>query len=161
MSKQYAMRAVRFGTARKNYKGEVTTDHYGRRVPKHAHGTANLPFSTSSTKVIMEAVTELYDRIVHPDLLVRRVNVCASRIFPESSVETGEKYEQLDLFTDYVAREEKQKETQEELANEKRIQHAILDIQKKYGKNALLKGMNLEDGAMTKERNGQIGGHKA
>ena len=146
---------------RKKYKGDVTTDHYGRKVPKHAHGTANLSFATSSTKIIMEAVTDLYDRIVHPDLLVRRVNVCASRIYEESAVKAGEQYEQLDLFTDYEARAQRQKEQQKELAKEKRIQHAILDIQKKYGKNALLKGMNLQDGAMTQERNGQIGGHKA
>ncbi len=146
---------------RKSYQGEVTTDYYGRKVPKHAHGTVNLPFSTSSTKIIMEAVTELYDRIVHPDLLVRRINVCASRVLAEAAVETGEKYEQLDLFTDYGALEQQQKDTKRELEKEKRIQHAVLDIQKKYGKNALLKGMNLEEGAMTKARNGQIGGHKA
>jgi DNA polymerase V len=146
---------------RKKYRGEVTRDYYGRQVPKHAHGTANLPFPTSSTKIIMDAVTQLYDRIVNPDLLVRRVNVCASRIIAESAVSAEENYEQMDLFTDYEALEQKRKEEQEELAKEKRIQHAILDIQKKYGKNALLKGMNLEEGAMTKERNGQIGGHKA
>ncbi len=146
---------------RKKYHGEVTRDYYGRQVPKHAHGTANLPFPTSSTKIIMDAVTQLYDRIVHPDLLVRRVNVCASRILSEAAVVAGENYEQMDLFTDYTALEQKRKTEQEELAKEKKIQHAILDIQKKYGKNALLKGMNLEEGAMTKERNGQIGGHKA
>jgi len=146
---------------RKKYQGEVTRDHYGRTVPKHAHGTANLPFPTSSTKMIMEAITQLYDRIIHPDLLVRRINVCAGRVLREDEVNASETFEQLDLFTDYEALEQKRKEEQEELVKEKRIQHAILDIQKKYGKNALLKGMNLEEGAMTKERNGQIGGHKA
>lgn len=146
---------------RKKYQGEVTRDHYGRTVPKHAHGTANLPFPTSSTKMIMEAITQLYDRIIHPDLLVRRINVCAGRVLREDEVNASETFEQLDLFTDYEALEQKRKEEQKELAKEKRIQHAILDIQKKYGKNALLKGMNLEEGAMTKERNGQIGGHKA
>lgn len=146
---------------RKKYQGEVTRDHYGRTVPKHAHGTANLPFPTSSTKMIMEAITQLYDRIIHPDLLVRRINVCAGRVLREDEVNASETFEQLDLFTDYEALEQKRKAEQKELAKEKRIQHAILDIQKKYGKNALLKGMNLEEGAMTKERNGQIGGHKA
>lgn len=146
---------------RKKYQGEVTRDHYGRTVPKHAHGTANLPFPTSSTKMIMEAITQLYDRIIHPDLLVRRINVCAGRVLREDEVNASETFEQLDLFTDYEALEQKRKAEQKELAKEKRIQHAILDIQKKYGKNALLKGMNLEKGAMTKERNGQIGGHKA
>lgn len=146
---------------RKKYQGEVTRDHYGRTVPKHAHGTANLPFPTSSTKMIMEAITQLYDRIIHPDLLVRRINVCAGRVLREDEVNASETFEQLDLFTDYEALEQKRKAEQKELAKEKRIQHAILDIKKKYGKNALLKGMNLEEGAMTKERNGQIGGHKA
>lgn len=146
---------------RKKYHGEVTRDHYGREVPKHAHGTANLPFPTSSTKMIIEAITTLYDRIIHPDLLVRRITVCAGRVIGEKEVNTAETFEQLDLFTNYEALEQRRKEEREELAKEKRIQHAILDIQKKYGKNALLKGMNLEEGAMTRERNGQIGGHKA
>lgn len=146
---------------RKKYHGEVTTDYYGRQVPKHAHGTANLPFPTSSTKMIMEAVTDLYDRIVHPDLLVRRINVCAGKVIPEEKAQAADSFEQLELFTDYAALEQKRTEEKQELEKEKRIQHAVLDIQKKFGKNALLKGMNLEEGAMTKERNGQIGGHKA
>lgn len=146
---------------RKKYHGEVTVDYYGRQVPKHAHGTATLPALTSSTKVIMEAVVELYDRIIHPDLLVRRINVCAGRVVSEEKATESESFEQLNLFTDYQALEQKRKEEKQELEKEKRIQHAILDIQKKFGKNALLKGMNLEEGAMTKERNGQIGGHKA
>lgn len=146
---------------RKKYHGEVTTDYYGRQVPKHAHGTATLPFFTSSTKLIMEAVSDLYDRIIHTDLLVRRITVCAGKVVPETQAQAKENFEQLDLFTDYEALEQKRREERQELEKEKRIQHAILDIQKKYGKNALLKGMNLEEGAMTKERNRQIGGHKA
>ncbi len=146
---------------RKKYHGEVTTDFYGRQVPKHAHGTANLPFPTSSTKLIMEAVANLYDRVVNPDLLIRRINICAGRVVPEDKENVEECFEQLDLFTDYEALEQKRREEKKELEKEKRIQHAVLDIQKKFGKNALLKGMNLEDGATTKERNGQIGGHKA
>lgn len=146
---------------RRKYHGEITTDYYGRQVPKHAHGTANLPHPTSSTRLIMEAVMELYDRIINQDLLVRRITICAGKVLPEAEVKKHEDFEQLDLFTDYAALEQKRQEEQQELEKEKRIQHAILDIQKKYGKNALLKGMNLEEGAMTRERNGQIGGHKA
>ncbi|MDD6038667.1 MAG: DNA methylase [bacterium] len=146
---------------RKKYHGEVTTDRYGRRVPKHAHGTINLSGPTSSTKIIMKAVEELFDRIINWDLLVRRITIAAANVVPESKVENRPSYEQMDLFTDYAALEEKNREQQRELEKERSMQHAILDIQKKFGKNAILKGMNFEEGAMTRERNGQIGGHKA
>lgn len=146
---------------RKKFHGEVTTDRYGRKVPKHAHGTANLPEYTSSTKMIMKAVEDLYDRIINPDLLVRRIYVVASRVIPEEEAKEKEVFEQMDLFTDYEALKKEKEQEQTELQKEKRIQHAILDLQKKFGKNAVLKGMNLEEGAMTRERNKQIGGHKA
>ena len=146
---------------RKKYHGEVTTDRYGRATPKHAHGTANLPSPTSSTKEIMQAVEDLYDRIINPDLLVRRVNIVADRVVSEKDVVEKNSFEQLDLFTDYEAIEKERKVEQQEREREKRLQHAVLDIQKKFGKNAVLKGMNLEEGATTRERNGQIGGHKA
>lgn len=146
---------------RRKYHGEVTTDRYGRHVPKHAHGTANLSCQTSSTKLIMKAVEELYDRIINPDLLVRRITVVASRVVPEREADQKEVFEQLDLFTDYQALEQEREQEKKELDKEKRIQKAILDIQKKYGKNAVLRGMNFEEGATTRERNGQIGGHKA
>ncbi len=146
---------------RSKYKGEVTTDFYGRQIPKHAHGTINLSEQTSSTKMIMEAVCTLYDRIINPDLLVRRITIAACKIIPESQKKAPASFEQLDLFTDYDALEEQRQETQKELEKEKKLQHAVLDIQKKFGKNAMLKGMNLEEGAMTIQRNGQIGGHKA
>lgn len=146
---------------RRKYHGEVTTDRYGRHVPRHAHGTANLSCQTSSTKLIMKAVEELYDRIINPDLLVRRITVVASRVVPESEADQKEVFEQLDLFTDYQALEQEREQEKKELDKEKRIQKAILDIQKKYGKNAVLRGMNFEEGATTRERNGQIGGHKA
>lgn len=146
---------------RKKYKGPVTTDHYGRQVPKHAQGTANIGNRTSSTKLIIEAVMELYEKIADKNLLVRRINVTASHVTEESMEKQAEAYEQLDLFTDYEAKK-REKEAQEcELHREKKIQQAILDIKKKYGKNAILKGTNLEEGAMTRERNKQIGGHKA
>lgn len=146
---------------RKKYHGEITTDHYGRQIPKHAHGTINLSCQTSSTKMIMKAVEELYDRIINWDLLVRRVNVVAARVVPEGEAVEQPAFEQLDLFTDYASREREIEREHKEREKEKRIQHAILDIHKKYGKNAVLKGMNFEEGAMTRERNGQIGGHKA
>ena len=146
---------------RKKYHGEVTTDHYGRQVPKHAHGTCNLPCPTSSTKIIMEAVEELYDRIINWDLLVRRINVAATNVISENTIPEKTAFEQMDLFTDYEALEREHQQEEKEREKERRIQHAVLDIQKKFGKNAILKGMNFEEGAMTRERNGQIGGHKA
>ena len=111
--------------------------------------------------MIMKAVEDLYDRIINPDLLVRRIYVVASRVIPEGEAKEKEVFEQMDLFTDYEALKKEKEQEQTELQKEKRIQHAILDLQKKFGKNAVLKGMNLEEGAMTRERNKQIGGHKA
>lgn len=146
---------------KKSYDGPVTTDHYGRSVPKHAHGTANLNRQTSSTKLIVEAMLGLFDRVVNTKLLVRRVNVTANRVIPESDAAAAPQVEQLDLFTDYAAQQEKQKQEEAALEREKRMQYAMLHIQEKFGKNAILKGMNLEEGATTKERNAQIGGHKA
>ena len=146
---------------RKKYHGEVTYDRYGRQVPKHAHGTVNLPERTASTRRIMEAVMELFDRIVNPELTVRRVTVTACRVVPEEQRKPVEEYTQMDLFTDYGALEQQQREQEEALAREKRMQQAVLDIKKKYGKNAVVKGMNLQEGGTTIERNGQIGGHKA
>lgn len=146
---------------RSRYKGEVTTDHYGRKVPKHAHGSVNLSRQTSSTQIIMDAVMELYDRIVDPDLLVRRVTVAANRVIDEEKAVKEEHFEQMDLFTDYGALEKQNKEQEEKLVRERKLQEAMLSVKKKYGKNAMLKGMNLQDGAMTIERNNQIGGHKA
>lgn len=146
---------------KKIYKGPVTTDHYGRKIPKHAHGTVNLERYTSSTKQILNAVTELYERIVDKNLLVRRVYVTANHVEPEDKKVRDDIFEQLDLFTDYEAKQKQKEEEEAFLAREKKIQKAMLDIKKKYGKNAILKGMNLEEGAMTVERNKQIGGHKA
>jgi len=146
---------------RKSYQGEITTDHYGRSVPKSSHGTANLGRQTSSTKLIMDAVTELFERIVDKSLLIRRVNITANNVVDEITVQNTDNSEQLSLFTDYVALQKKKDKEESEFAREKRIQKTILDIKKKYGKNAILKGMNLKEGATTLERNKQIGGHKA
>lgn len=145
----------------KNYRGAVTKDHYGRDVPKHAHGTANLGKHTSSTKKILEAVSELFDRIVDQNLLVRRVNIAANHVVDEASISKTAAFEQIDLFTDYEAVQTLREEAEAELEREKKIQRTIISINKKFGQNALLKGMNLEEGATTMDRNKQIGGHKA
>jgi DNA polymerase V len=138
---------------RNSYHGAITTDPYGRPIPKHAHGTANLHRRTSSTRLITEAVMELFDRVVDPMLLVRRVNLTATHVLPESEAGSGAMV-QLDLFADTTQEDD-------DLEREKRRQKAVISIQKKYGKNAILKGMNYLDGATTKDRNSQIGGHKA
>ncbi|MEG0902826.1 MAG: DNA methylase [Lachnospiraceae bacterium] len=147
--------------ARQAYRGEVTTDGYGRAIPKHAHGSVNLTSYTSSTKLILEAVMELFDRIVNQKLLVRRVHLVANHVVDEANCPKADDYTQLNLFTDYTVEQEKQKKRDLELAREKKAQKAMLSIKKKYGKNAILKGMNLEEGATTIDRNRQIGGHKA
>lgn len=147
---------------RKKYKGPVAMDHYGRQIPKHAHGTVNLGCRTSSAKVIAEAVLKLYDEIVNPGLLVRRLTITTNHVISESEAKKGsDQPEQLDLFTDYEALERKRQEEEAALAKERKLQEAILSVKKKYGKNAMLKGMSLEEGATARERNSRIGGHKA
>ncbi len=146
---------------RKSYTGPVKTDYYGRRVPVHAHGTTNLEKHSSSTKIIMDAVLELFERIVNPALLIRRVTMSANHVIKESELPKESSFEQLDLFTDYEARERDRKAENQALEREKKMQQAVLSIKKKYGKNAILKGMNLQEGATTVDRNNQIGGHRA
>ncbi|MDP4089722.1 MAG: DNA methylase [Bacillota bacterium] len=146
---------------KRKYQGQITTDHYGRQMPKHAHGTANLNRQTASTRLIMDAVMDLYTRIVDENLLVRRIYITANHVVKESAIEKVTSYEQLDLFTDYEAVQKRKKEEDAALMRERKMQLAILEIKKKYGKNAILKGTNFEEGAMTMERNKQIGGHKA
>lgn len=146
---------------RKKYKGAVTTDRYGRKVPKHAHGTINLKRQTSSTQMLMDAVMELYDRIVDKDLLIRRINITANKLVDEHTVTNDDAYEQLDFFTDYEAVKKQREKEEADLERERHMQEAMLNIKKKYGKNAILKGMNLQEGATAKDRNAQIGGHKA
>ncbi len=141
------------------YRGEIVADHYGRPVPKPATGTENLGGYTSSTREIMAAVVRLYERIVDPSLLVRRMSVVANDVLPDEAV-PAERGEQMDLFTDYEAEEKRRRAHEETLEKERRVQEATLGVQSKYGKNALFKGMNLEEGATTRERNEQIGGHK-
>lgn len=141
-----------------SYGGEVSIDRYGRKVPKHAHGTINLDRQTSSSHLLTEAALSLYDRITDKELLVRRINVTACHVTDESTVAQQNKYRQLTLFDDDGTMGN---EREQALEREKKMQKAVLEIKKKYGKNAILKGMNLEEGATAKTRNSQIGGHKA
>ena len=142
------------------YDGPIEMDHYGRRVPKGVHGSMNLECCTSSSRMMSEAMMNIYDRIVHPQLLVRRMYVIAGRVIPEGDVrEDGP--EQLDLFTDYALEQQKRELLNEALKKEKSRQRAELEIKRRYGKNAILKGMSFLEGATARQRNGQIGGHRA
>ena len=143
------------------YRGEIVTDRYGRKIPKSAHGTVNLSGYSSSTKIISSAVDGLFSRITERDLLVRRVTIAANRVIPESSIPKNRENIQLDMFTDYALIEAKEKEEERERAKERKIQEAVIEIRRSMGKNAIVKGMNLEAGATTIERNMRIGGHRA
>ena len=138
------------------YQGEITIDRYGRNVPKHAHGTENLDYKTSSNKIISKAILKLYDRIIDNRLFTRRITITANNVVNEIQAEKDNNYEQIDLFTNY--NEKKQKREKE--MKERDLQKSILYIKKKFGKNAILKGMNFENGGTTIERNEQVGGHK-
>ena len=158
----YDMENLADAGRRRAYKGEVTVDRYGRRIPKHAHGTANLRAQTSSTEEIMRAVLKLYENIVNPNLLIRRVNITANNLTEEDRAqEKEEKFVQMDLFTDYRAMEQQKKEETQRRKKERALQEAVLSVKHKYGKNAMLKGMNLEEGSTGRLRNSQIGGHRA
>lgn len=144
------------------YYGEVTVDRYGRNIPKHAHGTINLECKTSSTKIITEAVMELYERIINKNLLTRRINIVANNVQDEKVAynEEKKKFEQMDLFTNYEEADIIKKKKEKDMEDEKNLQKAMINIKRKYGKNAILKGMNFMDGGTTRDRNEQIGGHK-
>lgn len=147
---------------KKRFSGETTADRYGRDVPKYSQGTANLGGFTSSSKKIVEAASEVFERAADPDLLIRRLAVTANRLLTEADAAKKENGpEQLDLFTDYEARDREREKQKAEQETEKKMQQALIGIKKKYGKNAILKGVSLKDGATGKERNDQIGGHKA
>ena len=157
----YDIENLRDSQRRKQYHGEIKTDRYGRQIPKHAHGTANLDEYTASSKRITAAILELFDRIVDKNLLIRRMYLTANRVEGEDSLPPEPAMEQLDLFTDYAANQAKKELEAAELARERKLQEAMLGIKSKYGKNAILKGTNLVDGATAADRNGRIGGHKA
>lgn len=146
-------------TRRRAYKGEIKTDFYGRQVPKHARGTVNIGRKTASTRLITDAVLKTYDEVVNPDLLIRRINLTANHVVPEDTVSQGTVPYQLSLFETYD--EEQLKKEDEELEKERKIQETLIGIKNKFGKNAILKGLNLQEGATAKDRNEQIGGHKA
>ena len=146
---------------RSTYTGEVVSDHYGRSVPKHAHGTANLTKYSSSSRAITKAVLTIMERVVDKNLLIRRINITANRVIRECDAVYENVCEQLDLFSD-VSEQEKQHEQEERSEKrERNMQQAILKMKKKYGKNAVMRGMNYQEGATAIERNGQVGGHKA
>ena len=142
------------------YKGEITKDFYGRSVPKHAHGTGNIGKFTASSKLITNAALSVYDKEVNPDLLIRRLNITANHIIPETAAEDKILYEQLDLFSQYEQVLTERKKEAEKLSKEKRIQKAMIEIKEQFGKNAIIKGMNLKEGATAIERNKMVGGHK-
>lgn len=147
---------------KQSYEGPIIKDYYGRLAPKSAHGSANLGLFTSSSKLMIKAAAKLFAEITNPELLVKRLNVTASHVIseydaPKPNVEQG----QLDLFADYEALSKTQEKVQAKLKKERRMQEAVLNIKGKYGKNAILRGLNFEEGATAKERNQQIGGHKA
>ena len=144
---------------RAKYKGKVTTDYYGRRVPEHAHGTVNIEHPTSSGKILVEKVAELFDRIINPNLLVRRLTLSINHLIYEEDLKARQRVVQLDLFTDYEELKRRQEAEAAEFARERRGQEAILKIKKMFGKNAILKGLNYADGATQRDRNQQIGGH--
>ena len=145
------------GNLKKDYKGAVETDRYGRKMPKYAHGSENIGRFTASTKLITQAAMNLFDRTVDKNLLVRRMYLVANHVVTEAQAKKESEYEQLDFFTDT----KKNEEDETNLKKEKDMQNAIVKIKQKYGKNAIIKGMNLEEGATALERNRQIGGHKA
>ena len=143
------------------YKGDITVDRYGRQVPKPAHGTENLKAKTSSARLITRGMLNLYDRIADKNLLIRRITISATKVVSEKQAEEKQKYRQMDLFTDYSDLKKKEEEENARLDRERRLAQVMLSIKKRYGKNAILKGTSLEEGATAMERNGQIGGHKA
>lgn len=148
-------------TSKTVYEGKVSKDGYGRIVPYHAHGTGNLEQWSSSTKDIADCMMRLYDRIINPDLLVRRINICACNLIYENQIPEDDGPVQLELFVDYEEEERKKAAKKRKEERERALQRATLQLQGRFGKNAVLKGMNLIEGGTTIERNGQIGGHRA
>jgi len=143
------------------YHGEITYNHYGKPVPKHAHGTLNFKTPTSSSRLIMGGAAELFDCHVNPDLLIRRLNLTTNHVVSELTLSQKKQAQQLELFIDYEALDRQRKEEKTQMEKERRMQEAQLKIKKRFGKNAILRGLNFDEGATAKDRNRQIGGHKA
>lgn len=162
LSVGYDIESLTNPAIRATYDGPVVTDHYGRSVPKPAHGTARLGFYHSSSKLIIEAVTQLFDKIVNPHLLIRRMSLTVDHVVDEKVMDKqAAAPKQLNLFEDSETVQKNEQQQRSALAREHRMQRTLLDIKKKFGKNAILKGTDFEDGATTRDRNSQIGGHKA
>ena len=142
------------------YDGEITVDMYGRKTPKHSHRTIRLDHKTSSSTLIANKFIELYENIVNKNLLIRRINIAVCNLEYEDKIKTQKVIKQFDLFSDYEIESKKYEQELQAEKNEKKIQKAILNIKTKYGKNSILKGMNLMEGGTTIERNKQVGGHK-
>ncbi|NSK43994.1 DNA methylase [Blautia luti] len=160
----YDIDNLKSSSGRKKYQGEIKTDRYGRKIPKHGHGTVNLDNPTSSTSTIMKAVLDLYERITDKTLLIRRVYITANQLTDEKLAAAEPVYQQMNLFTDYLkseVSEAEQKAEKEKQEKERKLQEAMLSVKKKFGKNAILKGSSLQEGSTTIERNNQIGGHRA
>lgn len=157
----YDVESLRDSAIRDNYNGKIRKDHYGRAVPYPAHGTANFKSHTSSSNQIINAVTELFERIVDPNLLVRRLTLSVNNVVADVGIRATQTVVQPDLFIDYKEIARQQRKEAAELARERRRQEAIIQVRKKFGKNAILKGLNFAEGAQQRNRNEQIGGHKA
>ena len=142
---------------REKYVGEITLDHYGREVPKHSHGTYNFESYTSSSKKIIDGFLKLYEKIANPLLLVRKINISVNKLEKKEKIDIRPKFKQIDLFSNITEKDFEEEIKDEE--NEMKVQKVMIDLKKRFGKNAILKGMNLEDGATTIDRNKQIGGH--
>ena len=158
----YDIENIKDPERRRRYHGSIVRDGYGRLIPKHSHGSVRLGRHTSSSRMMINEAHKLFMKIVNQDLLIRRMNITAEHVIPEAMAKAPyEAYEQMDIFTDYEAIERDRKRKEDELERERRLQRAVIDIKERYGKNAVLKGLNLEDGATARDRNAQIGGHKA
>lgn len=157
----YDVESLKNKTIVSNYHGKIKKDFYGRNVPEHAHGTINLERPTSSSKILIEKVAELYDKIINPKLLVRRLTLSINHLIDENRINNQKYAVQLDLFSDYEEVERQKKSEEKELLKERSRQEAMLRLRKKFGKNVLLRGLNYAEGATQKDRNQQIGGHKA
>ena len=142
------------------YDGEITEDRYGRKIPKHAHGTIRLDRFSSTSSVLRKYIIELFDKIINKDLYVRRVYVIAGNVRNKDAVKSQKVYEQIDLFTDYEAKDKDDLEEEKSIEKDNNLQEVLLDIKNKFGKNSIVKGMNLEEGGTAIERNGQVGGHR-
>lgn len=155
---EYDIECLTNPAIRRLYDGEITTDHYGRKVPKHSHGTINLEYKTSSTVKLMDAIVSLYERITNKNLLIRKISISTNNLVNESDVKDKPRYEQFDLFN--YNEKNLNENVREKEADENKIQKTIIDLKKRFGKNAILKGINLEKDGTTIERNKEVGGHK-